>query len=75
VRPAPVSKRLDYEPHGARGTAVLRFGQPVARAEAVDLLGESTDDPPVVIEEDGRTVRVPFRPFQVVTLRLGSAPA
>jgi alpha-mannosidase len=56
-----------YEPHGARGKSVLRFGREVKRAEAANLLEESNGPLPVT---DGDTLHVEVRPFEVLTLRL-----
>ncbi len=56
-----------YEPHGARGTSVVRFAREVLGAERVNLL-EEADGEPVAIE-DG-VVRFEVRPFEVVTLRV-----
>lgn len=57
-----------YEPHGARGTSVLRFAWEVLDAERVNLLEESAGGS-VAIE--GGAVRLAVRPFEVVSLRLG----
>ncbi|HET9661492.1 MAG TPA: alpha-mannosidase [Thermomicrobiales bacterium] len=61
-----------YEPHGARGNAVLRFGRPVQRVFAVDLLedpiGESTE-----IAIEANAISLDFRPFEVKSLRMTMA--
>jgi alpha-mannosidase len=57
-----------YEPHGARGRCVLRFACPVERAERVNLL----EEPEEKIEVQDNEVRLDVRPFEVITLRLGS---
>jgi alpha-mannosidase len=57
-----------YEPHGARGEAVLRFARPLRHVEAVNLLEEP--DPAVGLSRNGDTVRLDVRPFQVLTLRI-----
>ncbi len=58
-----------YEPHGARGTATLRFTEPVSRVERVTLLEEPVAEVAPLTVDDG-TVRLEMRPFEVVTLRL-----
>ena len=60
-----------YEPHGARGTATLRFSREVAWAERVDLLEEPVEGEARIAVEGGRSVRLEVRPFEVVSLRLG----
>jgi alpha-mannosidase len=58
-----------YEPHGARGTSVLRFAKEIKQAERVNLLEEvERRFAPLVAE--GSTLRVEVRPFEVLTLRL-----
>jgi alpha-mannosidase len=57
-----------YEPHGARGTAILQFGAEVQSVQKVNFLEESIEDDAVAAE--GRTVSLPVRPFEVVTLRV-----
>ncbi len=59
-----------YEPHGARGTATLRFTSPVRRIDRVDLLEEPAADATPSLADDGSTVRLPVRPFEVVSLRI-----
>ena len=56
-----------YEPHGARGTSVLRFGRGVSGVERVNLLEEATGDPTSL--KNG-TVQLDVRPFEVVSLRV-----
>ncbi|MDQ3880307.1 MAG: glycosyl hydrolase-related protein, partial [Chloroflexota bacterium] len=58
-----------YEPHGARGTATLRFAQPAQRIEVVDLLEEPLGDGEQMVS-DGAAVRLTVRPFEVVSLRV-----
>jgi alpha-mannosidase len=55
-----------YEPHGARGRAVLRFGFDVESAERVNLL----EEPEGSVEVRGGEIRLQVRPFEVITLRL-----
>lgn len=57
-----------YEPHGARGTATVRFARPVRQVERVNLLEEPETTAPTP-ELAGETVRLALRPFEVVTLR------
>lgn len=57
------------EPHGARGTATLRFGRDVADVERVALL-EEPDANAALRAEDARTVHLEMRPFEVASLRL-----
>lgn len=58
-----------YEPHGARGTAVLRFARPLERALQTNLLEELEEE----VAVEGDTIRVSVRPFEVLTLRLSLA--
>ena len=59
-----------YEPHGARGTATLRFGREVAGVEPVTLLEEPDGDGRALEVIDASTVRLQVRPFEVVSVRL-----
>ncbi|HEX2729567.1 MAG TPA: glycoside hydrolase family 38 C-terminal domain-containing protein, partial [Rubrobacteraceae bacterium] len=56
-----------YEPHGARGTSVLRFAREVLGVERVNLLEEAEGGP---VAMEGGAVRLEIRPFEVVSLRL-----
>ncbi|PTY03375.1 hypothetical protein DB346_05700 [Verrucomicrobia bacterium LW23] len=60
-----------YEAHGARGTATLRLGPTLAsritKAERTNVLEDKGE--PVVIEADG-TLAVPYRPHEIITLKL-----
>lgn len=56
-----------YEPHGARGTATLRFDTRVAKVGRTNLLEDSIEEELAV---EGEEVRFEVRPFEVVTLRL-----
>ncbi|MGN9911149.1 alpha-mannosidase [Phytohabitans sp. LJ34] len=58
-----------YESLGGRAEAVLRAGFPLAAAEVVDLLERPLPDTPLEAGE----VRLPLRPFEIVTLRLRPA--
>jgi alpha-mannosidase len=55
-----------YEPHGARGEAVLRFSSGVEHAERTDLL----EEPGGEVEARGDQIRLDVRPFEVITLRV-----
>ncbi len=72
LKPADVGEGLIlrvYEPHGARGTAVLRFANVPVRVERVNLLEEATAEGSRP-ELEGNSVTLQFRPFEVTTLRL-----
>jgi alpha-mannosidase len=56
-----------YEPHGARGVATLRLGWPFGHARLANALED--DGEPLEVA-DG-TIRVPFRPHQIVTVKAG----
>jgi len=58
-----------YEPHGTRGTIILRFAEEIRRAKKVNLLEEIVEsDEASLIDEN--TLHVEVRPFEVLTLRL-----
>ena len=57
-----------YEPHGARGTAILEFGAEVRSIRKVNLLEEPIEDDKVEVE--GSTASLTVRPFEVITLRV-----
>lgn len=59
-----------HEPHGSRGRASLRFARPVQRIERVNLLEESAAGVDLAVLDDGRTVALDVRPFEVVSLRV-----
>ena len=61
-----------YEPHGARGTCVLRFRSRIGDAGRVDLLETPSDGG---LQVQGNLLRVPVCPFEVITLRLELEPA
>ncbi len=60
-----------YEPHGARGTCVLRFRSRIRDAGRVDLLERPSDGG---LQVQGNLLRVPVCSFEVVTLRLELEP-
>jgi alpha-mannosidase len=55
-----------YEPRGARGECVLRFGRGVEGVERANLLEEAEGE----VEVRDGAVRLELRPFEVVTLRV-----
>jgi len=55
-----------YEAHGARGTAFVQCGKPIQGAWKANLEERAGDALP--FDENG--VRVDYRPFEIVTLRL-----
>jgi alpha-mannosidase len=59
-----------YEPHGARGTATLRFVRALSRVETVNLLEQPVPTEASAIALAGDTVRLTIQPFQVMTLRI-----
>jgi len=59
-----------HEPHGARGTAALRFASAPSTVEFVDLLERPVDREAPGPGHTGDTVTLTVRPFEVVTLRL-----
>jgi alpha-mannosidase len=60
-----------HEPHGNRGRATLRFPMSLNRIERVTLLEESAEGPAPMLTENGATVHLEVRPFEVVSLRVG----
>ncbi len=59
-----------YEPHGNRGRATLRFPLPLERIERVNLLEEPGESSALTLAEDGSTVTLDVRPFEIVSLRV-----
>jgi alpha-mannosidase len=59
-----------YEPHGARGSATLRFARPMRRIERANLLEESIEGAALALSDDGLTVHLDVRPFEVLSLRV-----
>jgi alpha-mannosidase len=57
-----------YETQRKRGVAALTAAFPVAHAWRTNLLEENQYE----LEVDGKTVKVPVKPYQIVTLRLMS---
>ena len=55
-----------YEAHGARGTARLRVAAPFSSACRANVLED--DGEPLAIEGDA--VLIPYRPHQIVTVKL-----
>ncbi|MDQ5819079.1 MAG: glycosyl hydrolase-related protein, partial [Actinomycetota bacterium] len=55
-----------YEPHGARGTATLRFAPGIVKAERVNLL----EEPEGAVEVRDGEILVDVDPFEVLTLRV-----
>jgi alpha-mannosidase len=55
-----------YEPHGARGSARLRFANEIESAERVNLL----EEPEKPAEVRGSEIHLEVRPFEVLTLRI-----
>ncbi|MCC2629898.1 MAG: glycoside hydrolase family 38, partial [Thermomicrobiales bacterium] len=62
-----------HEPHGSRGRASLRFPLRLQRVERVNLLEEPDGGPAPVLSDDGLTVHLDLRPFEVISLRVVSA--
>lgn len=58
-----------YEAHGKAVTAEVRFADAIASAELVDLMEEHPEE----VEVNGTAVSVPFRPFEVQTVRVTHA--
>jgi len=56
-----------YEPHGARGEARLTI-EPGFDGEAVRANG--LEDPGQSLARDGRALRIAYRPFELITVRL-----
>ena len=56
-----------YEAHGARGEARLTI-EPGFDGEAVRASG--LEDPGQSLARDGRTLRIAYRPFELITVRL-----
>jgi alpha-mannosidase len=55
-----------YEAHGARGTALLEVGLPFAAA----VLSNTLEEEGCPLETRGRTVVLPYRPHQLMTVLL-----
>jgi alpha-mannosidase len=56
-----------YEAHGGRGVAGVRVAVPFARPRIANALEEPGD----ALAVEGDRILVPYRPFQLLTLRLG----
>ncbi len=57
-----------YEARGAAADAALTFGFDVASVTLTDILERAGT--PLMVEADGRTVRLAARPFGIITLRV-----
>jgi alpha-mannosidase len=55
-----------YESHGGDCTTTVSFGVPVKKVTVTNLLEEPVTELPM---ENG-AVKVPFKPFEIVTLKL-----
>ena len=55
-----------YEPHGGRGTARVRLGVAFASARRANVL-EDDGEP---LELDGDEIVVPFRPHELITIKV-----
>jgi alpha-mannosidase len=56
-----------YEPNGGRGHTTLETALPLQKASLVNILEE--EDQELTIEDD-RRITIPFKPFQVISLKL-----
>jgi alpha-mannosidase len=56
-----------YEPHGDRGHITLETGLPLQKATIVNILEENSSELTI---EDNRRITFPYRPFQVISLKL-----
>ena len=57
-----------YEPHGGRGTTTLETALPLQTAALVNILEDKTRELSI---EDERRITFSFKPFQVISLKLG----
>ena len=55
-----------YEAHGARGRARLRVAAPFSSARRANALEDDGD----ALEVDGDAVLLPYRPHEVITIKL-----
>jgi alpha-mannosidase len=55
-----------YEPHGGRGVARVRIGVPFGSARRANLLEEDGEP----LELDGGTIVIPYRPHELVTVKV-----
>jgi alpha-mannosidase len=62
-----------YEPHGNRGRATLRFSHPLQRIARVNLLEDPVEGPVPALSDDGLSVSLDVRPFELVSLRISPA--
>jgi alpha-mannosidase len=56
-----------YEAHGARGVAQVRLAVPVERARLANALEDDGD----ALDLDGGAIVVPYRPHEVLTVKIG----
>lgn len=60
-----------YESHGSHATAELTFASPPKKVAVVNLLEQTLEsDDRATIDEESGVVRLPIKPFEVVTLRV-----
>lgn len=55
-----------YEPYGARGTARVRVGAPFTSARRANALEDDGD----ALDVDGDTIVIPYRPHELVTVKV-----
>ena len=55
-----------YEPHGGRGVARVRLNVPFSSARRANALEDDGDE----LELDGQTVVVPYRPHEILTVKV-----
>ena len=59
-----------YEPHGARGHAVLRFERPMASVVPTNLLEDSITAESSIVPDSENRIQLQFRPFEIKSLRI-----
>ncbi|MFT8844964.1 MAG: glycosyl hydrolase-related protein [Schleiferilactobacillus harbinensis] len=57
-----------YEYHNAQTTATLTCARPVKSAMLCNLLEH--DQQPLTVSADGRQITVPFKPYEIQTIKL-----
>jgi alpha-mannosidase len=57
-----------YEAHGGRGVARVRLGSPFASARRTNALEDDGD----TLAVDGQTIVVPYRPHEIVTVKVAT---
>jgi alpha-mannosidase len=60
-----------YEPNGGRGHTTLEAELPLQKASLVNILEEEDQE---LMIEDERRITIPFKPFQVISLKLTFKP-